>query len=55
MSTIARFAGALLVTSALVLPTLAAAQEDASAAPEAEEPLDEQVEISIPGGGTRSW
>ena len=61
MSTIARFAGALLVTSALVLPTLAAAQEDASAAPEAppsdggagelEKPHDEQVEISIPGGG----
>src|SRR5690606_22808712 len=56
MSTISRFAGLLLLSSALVSPTLASAQDDAprpqDAAPaagsEGEEP---RVDISIPGGG----
>lgn len=56
MSTISRFAGLLLLSSALVSPTLASAQDDAprpqDAAPAAGSEGDEpRLDISIPGGG----
>ena len=58
MSSNPRFAALLLVTSAVVSPTLAAAQ-DTEAAPDApppgeaagEEPVEEELEVSVPGGG----
>jgi outer membrane receptor protein involved in Fe transport len=58
MSYMSRLAGALLVTSALTWPALAAAQDDGSsptpdipAATEDEtEPTEEELEISVPGG-----
>jgi len=55
MSTISRLAGLLLVGTAFVSPSLAAAQDDPAAAPEAPPasdaaPVDEDLEVSIPGG-----
>jgi outer membrane receptor protein involved in Fe transport len=60
MSTISRLVAALLVTSAFVSPTIAAAQADPGAAPEtapasdeageSAQPAEEEVEISVPGG-----
>ncbi|WP_336981145.1 TonB-dependent receptor domain-containing protein [Altererythrobacter fulvus] len=60
MSTISRLAGALLFTSALTAPGMAFAQDEgatddqsSATAPASENPQsqDEDVEISIPGGG----
>ena len=63
MSSISRFAGLLLVTSALVAPTQAFAQDDSQATPDAPpagedtgepapvEPEEEELEVSVPGGG----
>ena len=58
MSNLSRLAGALLITSALSWPALAAAQDEGSSptpdAPDATEEeaasADEDLEISIPGG-----
>ena len=57
MSTISRLAGLLLVSTAFVSPTIAAAQDDPGAAPEATpaageagQPVEEEIEISVPGG-----
>jgi outer membrane receptor protein involved in Fe transport len=57
MSTISRLAGLLLVSTAFVSPTIAAAQDDPGAAPEAPpaageagQPVEEEIEISVPGG-----
>lgn len=52
MSTISRFAGLLLVTSAFVSPSLAFAQDDPAPVPEAppsDEDTGEQPDVSIPG------
>ena len=48
MSLPSRLAGALLLTTALSTPGLALAQTEPASA---EEPQEEQVEVSIPGGG----
>ena len=57
MSTISRLAGLLLVSTAFVSPTIAAAQDDSGAAleappaaAEAGQPVEEEIEISVPGG-----
>ena len=49
MSTISRLAGLLLVTTAFVLPSIAAAQDDPDAAPGEPAAGEEDVEVSIPG------
>ncbi|OJW59418.1 MAG: TonB-dependent receptor [Sphingomonadales bacterium 63-6] len=55
MSTLSRLAGALLLTSALTVPSVAFAQQDTSDAASddqssADQPKEEDLEVSIPGG-----
>ncbi|MGV3556222.1 MAG: TonB-dependent receptor domain-containing protein [Croceibacterium sp.] len=57
MSNLSRLAGALLLTSALTWPALAAAQDDSAPMPDTPaptedetEPTGEDLEISVPGG-----
>jgi outer membrane receptor protein involved in Fe transport len=58
MSNLSRLAGALLVTSALTWPAVAAAQDDGSTLPpntpaatdDETDPTEEDLEISVPGG-----